>query len=500
MEKTISLYLISFLLVFPVFNFHTEAQQKPRTIVTTDGEVDDMDSFIRFLLYTNELDVEGLVYSSSMWHYKGDGKGTLFTSEMDMTKRMYGAKTDLRWCGTTWMQEMIDKYASVYPSLVKHDPNYPTPEYLKSIIRVGNIDFEGEMEKITEGSEFIKNSLLDDDDQPVYVQIWGGTNTLARALKSIEEEYKGKLGWEDVYKKVSAKTFIYTILDQDATYRKYIAPNWPEVRVVYNASQFWCFAYAWPRVEPENLRKYLRGAWFSENIKFGHGPLMDNYFLWGDGQKIEGDTEHTHGNLEEAKKNGRDQYDFISEGDSPSYLYLLNFGLQKFDDPTYGGLGGRFKQSAENPLRWEDGMDVTDFNPATNKQDPMYSQTRWFKVLQNDFATRADWCVQNYENANHPPLVEVDKNEISASAGDTVKLTSSASDPDEDELNYKWWNYKEAGTYPVEVTVSSPTSKATEFTVPDDAITGQTIHLILEVEDTGEPVLNRFQRIVIEIK
>ena len=59
----------------------------PRVIVTTDGEVDDMDSFIRFLLYTNELNLEGLVYSSSQWHYKGDGKGTLFTSEMPMTAR-----------------------------------------------------------------------------------------------------------------------------------------------------------------------------------------------------------------------------------------------------------------------------------------------------------------------------------------------------------------------------------------------------------------------------
>ena len=61
---------------------------------------------------------------------------------------------------------------------------YPTADYLKSIIRVGNIEFEGEMEKVTEGSEFIKNILLDDDNQPVYVLIWGGTNTLARALKS----------------------------------------------------------------------------------------------------------------------------------------------------------------------------------------------------------------------------------------------------------------------------------------------------------------------------
>ncbi len=42
----------------------------------------------------------------------------------------------------------------------------------------------------TEGSDFIKTSLLDDDSSPVYLQIWGGTNTVARALKSIEDQYK----------------------------------------------------------------------------------------------------------------------------------------------------------------------------------------------------------------------------------------------------------------------------------------------------------------------
>src|SRR4030042_577690 len=40
------------------------APEKPRTIITTDGEVDDMDSFIRMLLYANEFNIESLVYSS----------------------------------------------------------------------------------------------------------------------------------------------------------------------------------------------------------------------------------------------------------------------------------------------------------------------------------------------------------------------------------------------------------------------------------------------------
>ena len=77
--------------------------QKVRTVVTTDGEVDDMDSFIRFLLYANEFKLEGLVYTSSQWHWKGDGKGTKFTSKLEMSRNIYGERTELRWVGTTWI-------------------------------------------------------------------------------------------------------------------------------------------------------------------------------------------------------------------------------------------------------------------------------------------------------------------------------------------------------------------------------------------------------------
>ena len=262
------------LMVLASATFSQHAPGKPRTIVTTDGEVDDQDSFIRMLLYANEFNILGLVYSSSQWHYTGDGKGTRFTSEMKMTRDLYGERTELRWPGTDWMSEFIDLYASAYPNLKAHAPGYPKPEYLKSLIRVGNIVFEGEMERDTEGSDFIKNILLDNSTEPVYLQIWGGTNTVARALLSIEQQYKNSPQWESVRKKVSEKAILYAVLDQDATYQKYVAPHWPDIRVFYNASQFWNFAYPWPNVVPKELQPFLRGKWFKENIKFNHGPLL----------------------------------------------------------------------------------------------------------------------------------------------------------------------------------------------------------------------------------
>jgi hypothetical protein len=56
--------------------------------------------------------------------------------------------------------------------------------------------------KDTEGSDFIKASLLDNNLQPLYLQVWGGTNTIARSLKAIEDQYKGTPQWSVIYKKV----------------------------------------------------------------------------------------------------------------------------------------------------------------------------------------------------------------------------------------------------------------------------------------------------------
>src|SRR6516164_8832718 len=49
---------------------------RPRIVITCDPELDDNNSLIRFLLYSSDVDVEGLIYASSGFHWRGDGKGT----------------------------------------------------------------------------------------------------------------------------------------------------------------------------------------------------------------------------------------------------------------------------------------------------------------------------------------------------------------------------------------------------------------------------------------
>lgn len=168
----------------PISNaYHAFAQNakgwdKPRVIVTSDGEIDDECSMVRFLLYVIEWDVKGIVTSSSQYHWRGH-----------------------KWAGDDWIKPYLDAYTQVYTNLVKHDPEYPTPEYLRECTALGYVKAEGEMDEVTAGSQLIANVLMDQTDEcPIWLQAWGGPNTIARALKTIEEEHPEQMA--EVAKKI----------------------------------------------------------------------------------------------------------------------------------------------------------------------------------------------------------------------------------------------------------------------------------------------------------
>jgi len=475
------------------------AQLAPRTIVTTDGEVDDMNSFLRFLLYTNELDVEGIVYSASMWHYKGDGKGTTFQTQMGWTKPIYSTpRTDLRWCGTDWIHDYIEKYRAVYPKLHANDSRYPTADKLQSLVKIGNIDFEGEMAYDTDGSNLIKEKLLDNNDAPIYLETWGGCNTIARALKSIEEQYKGTAQWDSIYQKVSKKAVLYNIMDQDDTYKTYISRSWPDIKVWYNSIQFASLAYIWKDVVPKEQQPYFRGPWMQKNILTGYGKA---YMTYGDGHHLTGDPEDTFGQPSVAKEKGYGMYDLISEGDSPSFLYLVDNGLRSYESPAYGGWGGRFSPCMSTKNVWEDNEGSWDVNPATGEREKFYAQTRWGQAIQNDFAARVQWTQKDPKDANHAAEVSVAGGlDRTAAPGETVTITATAKDPDGDKLTSSWMQYQEAGTYAGKVKLAKTNGLTTSFTMPKDIKKGETIHLILTVTDSGTPALTHYARVIVTAK
>ncbi|MFI5679556.1 DUF1593 domain-containing protein [Streptomyces cellulosae] len=464
---------------FPAASVGAQHHQKPRVIVTQDGEVDDMDSFIRFLYYSNEFDVAGIVLTSSKYHWAGNGDTV----------------SPYRWTGTQWVNEYLDLYAEIYPNLRKHANGYPPPARLRSLYKVGNIENVSDMSKPTEGSDLVRQAILDNKPGPLYVQAWGGLNTVARALKSIQEQYEGTKKWPAIQRKISNKVVLYNILEQDATLKDYIKPNWPDVKIIDNQSQFWSFAYSWKKAVPEPSQYTLRGPYMESNFLNGHGPLLQQYRTYRDGNPTDGDDENNRWRPDQNL--GYDVHDFISEGDSPAFMHLLDFnGLRSSEDPTYGGWGGRFKPNASG---W---IDTSDANPYTgNPADLNYPQTRWVEDIQNDFAARADWGqATSYSAANHNPKASVSPGtSLTAKPGTKVTLRGSAHDPDGDRVSYKWWQYADADTYDGEVALNRTDQPNVSFTVPVDAAPGSTIHVILEVKDSGTPALKHYQRVVVTV-
>lgn len=465
---------------------NSTVEPKPRIIVTSDGEIDDECSMVRFLLYCNEWDVEGIVTSSSQYHWHGH-----------------------KWAGDDWIDPYLAAYAEVYPNLLKHSKDYPSPEYLKSINFLGNVAAEGEMDSITPGSEHIVKVLLDEsDNRPIWIQAWGGTGTIARALKTIEEKHPEKM------ESVANKLRFFFIWEQDSTYQAYIHPHWGKYNIpTIICDQFWALAYQWDKIMPADKAEYFKSDWMSSHILENHGQLCSLY------EAYKGSDDNEGWRAGDPKQKGA----FRSEGDSPSFIYTIPTGLRSLESPDYGGWGGRYVNVRENT--WLDPVPEPDYlypegrwytatawgrsymrevYPENTDLMKAYFKpiTRWADALQNDFAARADWCVKAFEDANHPPVVKLDNAlDITAKPGSTIKLSAKGtSDPDGDELSYTWWQYEEADTYPERVTIENSNSPEASFTVPADAKNSQSIHIVCEVKDNGTPQLTRYQRIIVKVE
>ncbi|MEV6495628.1 nucleoside hydrolase-like domain-containing protein, partial [Actinoplanes sp. NPDC051633] len=357
---------------------------------------------------------------------------------------------------------------------------------------VGNIEFEGEMAKDTPGSDLIRRLLLDHDRRTLYLQAWGGMNTIARALKSIEERYAGTRDWSRVKRAVEGKAVILASGLQDETYADYIAPHWPGIQVRNLAAGYatWGYNCNWGgqgnvRGLPAD-RVYFTGAWIRANIQIG--PYGSLYRSWLDGQAMPGDPLDIFGDPELAPGGWckpLEPYDFLSEGDNVAFNPLLDTGLQEPGNPALGGWGGRAVETAPNYwtlVPTEDG--IAD-----------YTTLRWAAAAQNDFAARMAWTITpRYRDGNHPPTVKTSSG-VRAKPGATVRLPARTADPDHDRVTTRWWQYREEGTYPGAVTVSD----RGVVTIPADAQPGQTISVILEGTDDGRFPLTRYDRAIIRV-
>ena len=306
------------------------------------------------------------------------------------------------------------------------------------------------------------------DSRPVWYSDWGtdhgaATNNLRRALDKVLRE-RGPEGYATFKSKLrlsSANAF---------------GPHTTEIQPPF---PFWIDTW---RPEMNRLRWYHRfsaitskagGFDIERDVRTGHGPLGALY-----------PTNTTH---------------WCKEGDTASFLYLVPNGLGDPAHPEWGSWAGRYGANETFPGRpyfWANQVDA--WNGSTNRDNTL---RRWAVHLQNDFAARLDWCVNDFAGANHPPQPRIaGALHRTAKSGERVTLNArSSSDPDGNPLAFEWVHYREAGTLSDAIEIAGRTSPEASFAVPSSAQAGETIHAVLVITDSGVPALGRYQRVVVTV-
>ncbi|HPE58382.1 MAG TPA: DUF1593 domain-containing protein [Bacteroidales bacterium] len=469
-------YLSLFLLAGSNF---VQAAEKHRMIVLSDIEADPDDSqtLVRLLLYSNQIDIKGLIATTSIHQQKKVVPET--------------------------MHRIIDAYGKVQPNLLKHEAGYPSVAELHRKVKKGLPVFgmlgvgEG---KDSEGSDWIIQELEMEDERPLWISVWGGPNTLAQALWKIRET-KSKTE----AKRLISKLKVYTISDQDDT-GIWMRKNFPDLFYIVSTGSYGNATWSAINTVVKGINnETISNDWIAQNIQQGHGALGAEY------------PDVAYG----------------MEGDTPSWLMLILNGLNDDAIPNWGSWGGRYELYIPEPIKgtipkvflggaeyepesrpiWTNTDDTftprisNSYGRAIRKDtltvtDNKVTLWRWRDDFQNDFAARMDWCTKEYAEANHPPVPALGtSDEFTVKSGDVFSLDASGTtDPDGDNLSYWWFQYPEVGSYGKDIGFAIAENLYLVHTiVAPEVETPVTTHFILKVTDKGTPALSRYKRVIVTI-
>lgn len=437
---------------------------KTRVMVLTDigNEPDDSESMVRFLLYANEFDIEGLLAVTSTW------QRAVVHPEL--------------------IEERVRAYGQVLSNLKAHASGYPEMQTLLELIRAGRPEYgmagvgPG---KDTEASKLIIAAADRPDPRPLWLTLWGGTTDLAQALWTVRATRSAA-----AVARFVARLRVYSISDQDDA-ASWIRANFPSLFWIVSLHAFGEYRLAaWTGISapmPGADFSVVSPQWLESHIR--KGPLGALYPL----------------------------PKYIMEGDTPSFLYLIPNGLGSPEHPDWGSWGGRYGRVGPSLGVWSDSTDRAKGVDNLDYTGNQVSVWRWRRAFQNDFAARIAWTLTaDVAHANHPPEVVVNGEagrspvEIASCENRTIRLSASGTrDPDGNELVYHWWQYREAtgGVNPQELALDAADSKEAKVGIPTtlkpapnvDTPPDTLYHLVLSVTDDGTPPLTRYRRILVNV-
>jgi Protein of unknown function (DUF1593) len=404
----------------------------------------------------------------------------------------------------------------VRPTLLKHAEGWPTAEELDQRVSSGQTAYgmaSTGPEKMSEGAGAIVRAVdraaSEHDPRPLWVCLWGGANTLAQALQHVRDTRSAA-----AVAKFVQQLRISSISDQDDA-GPWIRREFPDLFYIVQPST------------PTGA-EYYYATWT--------GISDDSYYRNGSGADFTTVTnEWLDTNIRSKGPLGRlyPRFLFIMEGDTPSYLGLIDNGLNSFRHPDWGGWGGRYvyrQPYGETHPIWTQGGDL--FSRITSQdtvrgldgREYVSDQAtiwRWREAFQNDFAARMNWTIADYSHANHNPIVEVNGQTgtapvaMDAEVGQPVVLDAGSShDPDGQSIHFHWFQYIDAGatgTNSAEIAISgSDTSKAVvTVTAACRAVWMPNLapckgagvaHVILAVTDDGSPPLTSYRRVILNVR
>jgi hypothetical protein len=259
----------------------------------TNSDPDDVQSMVRFLLYANEFDIEGLIASAGTHGMVAEKKNIL---------------------------AVLNEYDKVDENLRKHDAKYPTAEVLRAVTFEGKGNNNGIIirwgcgkqpytEIIGEGKESEASKAIITaadklDSRPIWIGAWGGPREVAQAIWKVKNTRS-----EAEFKTFVGKLRIFLIACQDASH-EWLMTEFPDLFIIESRKTY------------QGMFRSDSRAWVEENIIKNHGPLGAIYPL----KAVAGPG--------------------VIEGDTPSFLYLVsaNRGINDPEDPTQPSWGGQYNR------------------------------------------------------------------------------------------------------------------------------------------------------------